>query len=222
MLLPLGTQYSSLLLTLCHGNACLTAPLSFGHRSPALPLRGHLAVHSCLDLLGRHDLPYLHSGDLHAPALGRLVHLRAQHRVDLLPLGQHVIQQDVADHCSQGRGGQPLGGAGVVLHVKHAQRWLHHLGIDQKVYIDGRIVLGDARLVGDTDELLPEVNRRRPLNGGQEQDEPGTSIPHVPPQPEHHQPLVLLDDLDRAPEKHSGQDDEQAHNDEAHRCPPFL
>ena len=50
---------------------------------------------------GGDDLADLHGGHLAAPALGLLVELGAQHLVDLVALGQHVVEQDVADDGAQ-------------------------------------------------------------------------------------------------------------------------
>ena len=115
-----------------------------------------------LDLAWRHDLADLDAGHLHAPALGDLVQLGAQHLVDLLALGQHVVQRDVADDRAQGGGGDALRGAGEVAHLEHAQARVDDLPVDQEVDVDRRVVLGDAGLARDLQEVLPQVEPAPP------------------------------------------------------------
>ena len=93
--------------------ACRVPSDSVMHRAP-VALGAHLAVHRVLDVARRHDLADLDARDLHAPALGHLVELGAQDVVDLLALGQHVVQRDVADDGAQRGRRQRLGGAGEV------------------------------------------------------------------------------------------------------------
>ena len=52
---------------------------------------------------GGDDLADLHRRDLAAPALGLLVELGAQDLVDLLALGEDVVEEDVADDRAQRR-----------------------------------------------------------------------------------------------------------------------
>ena len=70
----------------------------------------------------RDDLADLDRGDLAAPALGLLVELGAQHVVDLLALGEHVVEVDVADDGAQRRGGDALQSAREVGDVHDARK----------------------------------------------------------------------------------------------------
>ena len=91
-------------------------------------LRGQLPVHRVLDVARRRDLADLDRRDLAAPALGDLVELGPQDLVDLLALGQHVVEQDVADDRAQGRRRHALERPGEVRHVDDA---LERLAIRQ-------------------------------------------------------------------------------------------
>src|SRR5204863_149119 len=68
-----------------------------GDERPPGPLGRHLPGHGLLHRGRRDDLPDLHVRHLDAPALGDLVELDPQHLVDLVALGQHVVERDVTD-----------------------------------------------------------------------------------------------------------------------------
>jgi hypothetical protein len=81
--------------------------------------------------------------DLHAPALGDLIELRAQDLVDLLALGEHVVEKDVADHGTERRGRDSCDGCPEVLDLEDGVGGLllHHLLVDEEVDRDGCVVL---------------------------------------------------------------------------------
>jgi hypothetical protein len=88
------------------------------------------------NLARRHNLAEFHGGHFHAPALGGFVELVAQHLIDVLALGQHIVQHDVADHRAQRRGRDAQRGLSPVANLQHAFHRLHHLPVDQKVNAD--------------------------------------------------------------------------------------
>ena len=89
--------------------AASRVPVEFGHHRAADALGRHLAVHRFLHLAGRDDLADFDVGHLHAPALGDLVQPGAQHVVDVLAFGKHIIQEDAADDRAQRGGRHTLG-----------------------------------------------------------------------------------------------------------------
>src|SRR6266540_119963 len=165
-------------------------------RRLAVPLGRHLPGHRLLDLWRRDDLADLDVGDLDSPAFGDVVELGAEGLVHLLALGEHVVEVHVADHAPQGGRGDVLRCAGEVLHLHHAHDRVHHPGEDDEVDRDGGVVLGDRRLLGDLQVLLPQVDHDRPVDDRDQQDQARpTGADHVA-QPEQHDPLVLTNDPD--------------------------
>ena len=106
--IALGAKDVRLLVALGHVDRRLARALRLGDDRASVALGRHLAVHRLLDVARRHDLADLDVRDLHAPALGHLVELGAQDVVDLLALGQHVVERDVADDGAQRRRRQRL------------------------------------------------------------------------------------------------------------------
>ena len=103
--LALGLEDLGLLLALGDVDRGLPGALGLGDHGASGPLGRQLPVHRVLDVARRRDLADLDRRDLAAPALGDLVQLDPQDLVDLLALGQHVVEQDVADDGPQ-RGGR--------------------------------------------------------------------------------------------------------------------
>src|SRR6266545_132910 len=187
---------ADLLLALGDGDGRLLGAGRLGDDRAAGPLGRHLPGHRLLDLWRRDDLADLDVGDLDSPALGDVVELGAEGLVHLLALGEHVVEVHVADHAPQGGRGDVLRCAGEVLHLHHAHDRVHHPGEDDEVDRDGGVVLGDRRLLGDLQVLLPQVDHDRPVDDRDQQDQARpTGADHVA-QPEQHDPLVLTNDPD--------------------------
>ncbi len=140
----------------------LTRALGLGDDGAPCPLGGQLAVHRVLDVARRGDLADLDGRDLAAPALGDLVELDAQDLVDLVALGQHVVEQDVADHGAEGGRRDVLEGALEVLDLDDAPVGVDDPPVDQEVDADRGVVLRDARLARDLDEPLAKVDAAPP------------------------------------------------------------
>ena len=103
--LALGAQDGRLLLALGDVDGRLALALGLGDDGASRPLRGEHAVHRILDAGRRDELADLDRGDLAAPALRLLVEAGAQDVVDLVALGEHVVEVHVADDRAKGRRG---------------------------------------------------------------------------------------------------------------------
>ena len=112
----------------------------------------------------RQDVADLDGRDLDAPALGDLVELLAQQVVDLVAVRQHVVE-----------GRSPITARSVVVAIPCAapakfddlddrDGRVEHPPVDQEVDRDRRVVLGDALLVRDRQELLAQVDPDRALD----------------------------------------------------------
>ena len=209
--LALGLEDLGLLLALGHVDRRLPGALGLGdHRAPG-PLGGQLPVHRVLDVARRGDLADLDRRDLAAPAFGDLVQLGPQDLVDLLALGQDVVEQDVADDRAQRGGGDALQRAREVGDVDDALERIGDPPVDQEVDVDRGVVLGDRRLARDLDELLAHVHLHRPVHDGDEEPEARVADHRLVrlAQAEDDHPLVLLHDPHR-----QVQDDEHHDGDE--------
>ena len=105
LFLAFGPQDGRLLLAVGHVDGGFARTGGFGHHRAADALGRHLAVHRLLHFARRDDLADLHVGHLDAPALGDFVQAGAQHGVDVLAFGEHIIQRDTADDRAQRGGG---------------------------------------------------------------------------------------------------------------------
>src|SRR5439155_1211002 len=112
----------------------------------AIPFRRHLAIHRILDLTRRDDLANLDGGNLYAPTLRHFVQLRAEHFVDLLALGEDVVEGDVADHRAQGRGRDALDRDVEVLRLEDRGARIEHPREDEEVDIDRGVEIGRAHV----------------------------------------------------------------------------
>src|SRR5438552_483971 len=158
---PLGPQDRGLLVSFRDGDRRRLPAVGFDDDGPSAPLGGHLEDHGVRDVLGREDLSDLDVRDLNAPPGRDLVQLRAEDRVDLLPLREDLVQDDVADDGPQRRRGDPHGGALEVVHADDGIGRARDLEVHDEVDIDGRIVLRDAGLVGDRQVSLPQIHPSR-------------------------------------------------------------
>jgi hypothetical protein len=140
--------------------------------------------------------------------------LTAEDLVHRLALGQHVVQRHVADDRPQRGRGDVLGRAGEVADLDHRHPGVHDPVEDDEVDRDRRVVLGDRGLVRDLQVQLAEVDPDALVHERDEQDQPGPLGADRAAEAEHHQPLVLADDLDR---QRDDQDEQQDHDADADR-----
>ena len=107
-------------------------------------------------------------------------------------------------------------------HLDHRHPGVHDPVEDDEVDRDRRVVLGDRGLVRDLQVELAEVDPDALVDERDQQDEPGSLRADRAPEPEHHQPLVLADDLDRLwdDQDEQQQDDPDADRQGDHGCLP--
>ncbi len=106
-----------------------THPLGFG-------LFGDRANHALVQI---HMLD-LHIADLDAPGVGLLIEDILDIRIELLPLGQHLIQFVLAQHRAQGGLRQLAGGGEKILHLNDRLVGSDHTKIDHRVHLDRNVV----------------------------------------------------------------------------------
>ena len=205
---PFRFQDHRLLITLgdCHGR--LLRSFCLGDGGPTAPLGGHLTRHRFLDLFRWRNFPNLYRRDLHPPALGHLVHSGLQEVVDLIALGQHIIERNVTHNRPESRGGNPLRSPGEVLDLDHAGDWVKDSRIDEKVDGDRRIVLRDTGLVRDLQIRLTEVHPNGPIDDRNDDHKTRPLRPWEDfAQTEDDDALIFRDDLD------AGDQEDHNHHD---------
>ncbi len=155
-----------------------------------LRLAGHRPLHG---LRQRHVLD-LHPVDLHAPAQRRTVDHHFQALVELLPVGEQVVEVALADDGAQ-RGLGDLGDReAVVLDLDHRVGGVHDLEVDHRVHPDRHVVVGDALLGGHRHRDDLHVDLTHPVDTRDDHGEPRLARGrHQPAQPQHDTPFVLLD-----------------------------
>ena len=195
---PFRAQDSRLFLAFGHGYIGLARTGGLKYYGSPLPLSRHLPVHGVLYLRRWVDLADLHRRHLDPPALGHLVQLHPEDLVYLLPLRQHIVQGDVADHGPQGCGGHTYYCRLEVLHLQDRtlRRFFYHLVVDEEVDAYRSVVLGDVGLAGYVDHIFPQVHLLEAVHKGQEQAQAGASKTYEFAQAKSDYPLVLPDDDD--------------------------
>jgi hypothetical protein len=104
-----------------------------------LGLLGNRADHALVDV----DMLDLDVGDLDAPLVGLVIEDLLDIAVELVPLGQHLVQLVLAEHRSQRRLGQLAGGERVVLDPVDGLLGLDHPEVDHGVHLDRDVVARD-------------------------------------------------------------------------------
>ncbi len=141
-------------------------PLALGLQDDGalVAVGAHLLLHRVLDRRRRIDGLELDPGDPDAPPAGRLVEHAAQLAVDLVAGGQRLLEVHPTDHVAQRGDRQLLDGLDVVGDLVRRRPRVGHLEIDDRVDVDGQVVLGDHRLRRERHHLLAQVDRGRTLS----------------------------------------------------------
>src|SRR5438309_231728 len=197
----------------------------FGDDGPAGPLRGQLAVHGVLDVAGRRELFDLDVRDLDAPTMRYVVQLHAELLVDLLALGEDIVQGDVPDHGAERGGGDSLDGLPEVLDVQERVLRIDDLLVNEEVDRNRGVVFCDAGLLRDLHHELPKIHGLRDaLDRGRQKEHDARSGDLLEaPESEHDEALILGDDVNDRSQHEDRDDDEYADRDETqiHQAAPF-
>ena len=136
-------------------------------------------------------------GDLDAPGVGLLVEDALDVLVELVALGEHLVQLVLAEHRAQRGLCQLAGGHVIVLHLNdHALR-IDHPEVDHRVDLDRDVVARDDVLARHIHDDRAQVHPHHLLH---DRDDDHQSRPlHLPEaaEQEHHAPLILAQDPKR-------------------------
>ena len=136
--------------------------------------------------------------------IGALVDDLLEHRVDLLPVGEQLVQLDLAQHRAQRRLGKLARGVEVVLDLDDRLGRVEHPHVEHRVHLDRDVVPGDDVLRRDVERHDAERDALQRGKAQRHEDQPRSLGAPVPAQEERHAALVLAQD----PEAHEGVDDD--------------
>ena len=99
-----------------------------------------------MDVLGRHDVLQLHPVDFNPPGICGFVQNGAHPGIDDISGGQRLVQLQLTNDVPQGGGGEVLNGAHGVFHPIGVELGVRDLEVEDRVDLDGDVVLGNDRL----------------------------------------------------------------------------
>ena len=196
------------------------AELAFGvdQLGALLALGLGLLRHRALHLLGQVDLLHLDRAHLHAPRLGVLVDDLLELAVDLVALGEQLVELRLAAHAAQ-RGLRQLRGAvEVVLDRDHRLLGVQHAEVEHRVDLHRDVVARDHFLRRHVHHDLAQADLHHAVDA---RDDPGeTRLLHagIAAKPEHDAALVFLQDAD-AREEQRGENGDPDERERDHAMP---
>ena len=118
--------------------------------------------------------------------------LRLQLVVDVLSVGEEIVELVASDDRAQARHCDALAGEPKVVHSDDGLDRVVHPEVDDGVDLQGDVVGRDRRLGGNVDHLDPEVHLDDPVDCRNAEDQArALGLRTDPPETEEHRPLVL-------------------------------
>src|SRR5262245_17201161 len=158
-----------------------------------LGLAGDRADHALVEI----DALDLHGRDLDTPPLGLLVEHVLDVGIELVALGQHLVEIVLAEHPAQ-RGLRKLAGGGeIVVDLNHRALGIDDAEIDHGVDFDRHVVARNHVLGRHLVDDHAKIDPHHLLHQRHEQEEPRSLGAGVTPEGEHDAALVFAQDPDR-------------------------
>src|SRR5690606_16802351 len=152
-----------------------------------------------------------------APGIGLLVEDGADLAVELVTLGQHLVQVVLAEHRAQRGLGELAGGFVVALDVDDRFLRIDHAEVHHRVDLDRDVVARDQVLRRDVHDDGAHVHPLHGLQHRHQEDQAGPLDLPEAAELEHHGALVLAQDLDRAEQRQrDGDQDRQEKHGRTH------
>ena len=194
---------------------------------PLFPFGFGLSGHSPLHTAGQFQVLHLHHTHLHTPGFGLIVDNHLQLAVDLIPLGQEIVQFALPHHRAQGGLGYLLGRHQIVDHIHHRGFRVQDTEVADRIDFDGHVVFGDGFLGGHVQRDHTGIHQHHPIDNRNQKEETRSSGTDHPAQTEDHPPLVFSHNADRRsqnPESDQNKDHipRQISNQTFHRPPPLV
>jgi hypothetical protein len=140
-----------------------------------------------------------------------LVDDRLQAVVDLVALGQQLVEVDLAEHAAEGGLRDLRGRDEVVLHLDDGLGGVHHAEVGDGVDLHRHVVLGDDLLRRHVQGDGPQVHLHRLVDEGDQDEQAGSLDPDQAAEAEHDAPLVLPRDLDGREQEQQPDDQQDDH-----------
>ncbi len=219
----LGLEDGGLLGAFRAGDGRLLLALGLGDHRPPLALGLHLPGHGVGDVGRRLQVLDLDPRHLDAPGAGRLVDHGQQAGIDVLAVGQHLVQLHRADHGAQIGHGKLGDRAREVGDAVGGRRGVHHLDEDDGVDLHADVVLGDHLLLRHRQHLLHHADApaHRLHERGQD-GEAGLEGARVAAEALHRVFEALRHGLDRRKRDHQGQRQQNHYDDAKHQDLPNI
>jgi len=143
-----------------------------------------------------------------------------QFLVDLVPLGQNLVQLGLADDVAQRGLGDQRGGPEVVEDLDHRIVGIDHPEVDNGVHADRHVVARDHLLRGNVHRDHAQVYFDHAIHDWDDEEQAGPLSADQPAEAEDHAPFVLLDDLDRCSD--NPDQDQERHSPECNKLHDFT
>src|SRR6185436_15112580 len=88
--------------------------------------------------------------------------------LNLLALGQQLVERQAADHVAQRRLSVLRGREAVVLNLDHRTAGVFHLEEQRAVDLYRHVVLGDRALAGDVERQQARIDKQRAFQAGKD------------------------------------------------------
>src|SRR5262249_15199474 len=156
-------------------------------------LFGHGAQHGLREI----DLLDLHVRDFHAVGRGVLVEDALDAGVQLVAMGQQLVELDFAEHGAQGGLGKLLGLPIVILHLDYGLWSVYHAPVHDCIALQSNVVAGDDVLRGNFQRRLAEVDANHAVDRGKHQNDAWSfGVRQQSAQQEDHATLIFAQDFD--------------------------
>jgi hypothetical protein len=214
LLAAFGGEHDGLLLALGLQDGGLTVAFRLQDLRALVAFRLHLARHAVDEIARRGDVLDLDTGDLDAPRLGGGIDHLQQARVDLVAVGEQLVEVHGAhDGADVGHGEVDDGGAELV-DLVGGLGGVQHLIEVHAIDGDHGVVLGDDVLRGDVDHLLLHVHLgAEALHHRDQNVQAGHERARIAAERLDRVVVALGDDLDRGPQRDQGQHDHEHDED---------
>ena len=214
LLAALGGQHDRLHLAFGLEDRGLPQALGLEDLRALLALGLHLPGHAVDEVARGRDVLDLDAGDLDAPRLGRGVDDLQQLGVDLVAVGQQLVEVHRAHHGADVRHGEVDDGALQLLDLVGGLGGAQHLVEVDAVDRHHGVVAGDDVLRGDVDHLLLHVHLGADaLHDGNEDVQAGAERARVAAEVLDRVVVALRHHLDRGPQRRHRQHDQQHRED---------
>src|SRR3954470_20449528 len=187
-------------LVLALGRDDLGAPLALGLR---------LARHRPLHLGREVDRLHLDGADLDAPGLGMEVEDLLQLLVDLLPLGEEIVELQLPEGGSERRLGELGGRVEEILHLDDGALRVDDPEVDHRAHLQADVVAGDDVLRRHVPGHGAEVDLHHAVDAGDDPVEARALRLREATEPEDDAGLILLDHPQAGDEPDSDRDEEE-------------